>query len=186
MQSNNGGIYYLKDNAVSDNFIDEIIKTGESKILKPATIGHKNNIRRKSKISWLDNLEIKKPLSQLVNLANKENNWNYSLKEFENLQYTIYHEGDHYNWHTDSHDKPYADVTIRKISFTLCLNDDYEGGNFEICDPHPIQNQSVTTTFVFKKGTMIVFPSHIWHRVKPVTKGIRRSLVGWVVGRPFI
>ena len=37
-----------------------------------------------------------------------------------------------------------------------------------------------------KKGSMIIFPSHIWHRVKPVTKGIRKSLVGWIVGNPFV
>ena len=102
------------------------------------------------------------------------------------LQYTIYNEGDFYNWHTDHHLKPYKNNTVRKLSFTLCLNDEYEGGDFEICDPHPEPDLSTTTTFKFKKGTMIVFPSHIWHRVKPVTKGIRKSLVGWVVGNQWL
>ena len=63
-------------------------------------------------------------------IANKESGWNYSLKEFEPLQYTIYKEGDFYDWHIDSHTKPYENGMIRKLSFTLCLNEDYEGGNF--------------------------------------------------------
>ena len=33
---------------------------------------------------------------------------------------------------------------------------------------------------------MIIFPSNTWHKVDKITKGIRKSLVGWVVGKPFI
>ena len=39
---------------------------------------------------------------------------------------------------------------------------------------------------VFKKGTLIVFPSFIWHKVNPVIKGYRKVLVGWVLGKPFV
>ena len=39
---------------------------------------------------------------------------------------------------------------------------------------------------VFKKGTLIVFPSFTWHRVNPITKGHRKVLVGWLLGKPFV
>ena len=38
---------------------------------------------------------------------------------------------------------------------------------------------------ILPKGSVIVFPSFVWHRVKPVTKGVRYSLVMWNLGYPF-
>tara|TARA_R100001377_G_C3124276_1_gene87050 strand:- start:31 stop:624 length:594 start_codon:yes stop_codon:yes gene_type:complete len=179
-------IYHIKESIIPEYFCNKIIKDGELATIKEAEIADGNSANRSSKISWLNDKELQKTLSHFVQSANKESNWNFSLKEFESLQYTVYNKGDHYNWHTDNHVKPYRNNTIRKLSFTLCLNDEYEGGDFEICDPHPEPDLSKTTTFTFKKGSIIVFPSQVWHRVKPVTKGIRKSLVGWVVGTPFI
>ena len=74
---------------------------------------------------------------------------------------------------------------VRKLSFTLCLNDEYEGGDFKICKPHPISEKTKVETFKLKKGEMIVFPSHTWHKVDKVIKGTRKSLVGWVVGKQW-
>ena len=179
-------IYHIKESIIPEHFCDKIIKDGELKTIKKAGIADGNSANRSSKISWLDDKELQTTLSHFIQSANRESNWNFSLKEFESLQYTIYNKGDHYNWHTDNHVKPYKNNTIRKLSFTLCLNDGYEGGDFQICDPHPEPDLSKTTTFELKKGSIIVFPSQIWHKVKPVTKGIRKSLVGWVVGTPFI
>ena len=179
-------IYNVKESIIPNHFCDKIIKDGELKTIEKAGIADGNNANRSSKISWLKDKDLQKTLSHFVQFANKESNWYFSLKEFESLQYTIYNEGDFYNWHTDHHLKPYKNNTVRKLSFTLCLNDEYEGGDFEICDPHPEPDLYTTTTFKFKKGTIIVFPSHIWHRVKPVTKGIRKSLVGWVVGNQWL
>ena len=179
-------IYNVKESIIPNHFCDKIIKDGELKTIEKAGIADGNNANRSSKISWLKDKDLQKTLSHFVQFANKESNWYFSLKEFESLQYTIYNEGDFYNWHTDQHLKPYKNNTVRKLSFTLCLNDEYEGGDFEICDPHPEPDLSKTTTFTFKKGSIIVFPSHVWHRVKPVTKGIRKSLVGWVVGNQWL
>jgi PKHD-type hydroxylase len=38
---------------------------------------------------------------------------------------------------------------------------------------------------ILSKGSIIIFPSHLWHRVKPVMKGTRYSLVLWNLGNPF-
>ena len=52
---------------------------------------------------------------------------------------------------------------IRKLSFTLCLNDEYEGGDFNICETHPVSEKTKVKSFSLKKGEMIVFPSHTCH-----------------------
>ena len=179
-------IYHLKENIIPEHFCDKIIKDGEIETIKKAGIADGNSANRSSSISWIRDKELQKILSHFVQSPNRESKWNFSLKEFESLQYTIYNKGDHYNWHTDNHVKPYRNNTIRKLSFTICLNDDYEGGDFSICDPHPEPDLSAVTTFKLKKGDMIIFPSHVWHKVDNITKGIRKSLVGWVVGKPFI
>jgi len=178
-------IYHLKESIVPGDFCNQIIKDGELSTIKKAKIADGNDANRSSNISWINDKELQTTLSYLVKSANDESNWNFSLKEFESLQFTIYNEGDHYNWHTDNHVKPYENNTIRKLSFTLCLNDEYEGGDFSICDPHPEPDSSVTTTFKLKKGDMIIFPSHVWHKVDKITKGTRKSLVGWVVGNQW-
>jgi len=179
-------LYYIKENAVSKDFCDSIVKNGESKNIIDANIQDGNKDSRSSKVSWLDDKNLKSSLSKLIKNANNESNWKFSLREFEPLQYTIYNIGDHYDWHIDAHKKPYDNGLIRKLSFTLCLNDDYEGGAFSICQPHPNPDKIVIDSFKPKKGTMIVFPSHVWHKVGKVTKGVRKSLVGWVVGKQFI
>ena len=179
-------IYHIKEGIVPDSFCDSIIAEGESSNITKAEIkdGDKNN--RSSKVSWLDNKKLQSSLSNLVQLANDESNWNFSLREFEPLQYSIYNVGDHYDWHIDSHKKPYDNGLIRKLSFTLCLSDDYEGGDFELCKPNPKPEKHLFKNFELKKGTMIIFPSFVWHKVNPVLSGIRKTLVGWVVGKPFV
>ena len=77
---------------------------------------------------------------------------------------------------------------VSKLSFTICLNDNYEGGEFELSLPNPKPEKHRFFKFdkVFKKGTLIVFPSFTWHKVNPVIKGYRKVLVGWVLGKPFV
>jgi PKHD-type hydroxylase len=79
---------------------------------------------------------------------------------------------------------------IRKLSVSVLLSDpkDFKGGEFEFDfrnhDPKDKENKQVAKE-LNKKGSMIVFPSFIWHRVKPVTKGVRYSLVLWYLGHPW-
>jgi PKHD-type hydroxylase len=76
---------------------------------------------------------------------------------------------------------------IRKISVTVSLNDpdEYEGGNLQFdFGPHKV-DRYYTCTEIRPKGSVIVFPSHIYHQVSPVTKGTRYSLVCWSLGAAF-
>ena len=76
------------------------------------------------------------------------------------------------------------DVEIRKLSITMLLNEpgiDFEGGGFEINNGRESESLKVET----KRGRIIAFPSFMIHRVAPVTKGTRKSLVVWVLGPKF-
>jgi PKHD-type hydroxylase len=66
---------------------------------------------------------------------------------------------------------------MRKLSLVLLLNDEFEGGDFELLWPG--------NKIPLKKGRVILFPSILMHRVKPVTKGTRKSLVAWMQGPNF-
>ena len=82
---------------------------------------------------------------------------------------------------------------VRKLSVTCQLTDglEYKGGDLEFdfrnYDP-PLRNEKyhvIKTPKTLSKGSVVVFPSFLWHRVKPVTEGIRYSLVMWNLGYPF-
>ena len=115
------------------------------------------------------------------------------------MQYTQYDVGQFYTWHTDSdlasHYKPVTvgnrgiDVAndfintnaelVRKLSFVFQLSDpsEYEGGQLQLLD-----EEGKSYIAPAKRGAMILFDSRTKHRVLKVTKGTRRSIVGWVVG----
>jgi PKHD-type hydroxylase len=94
---------------------------------------------------------------------------------------------DHYGWHIDyirAGDKKRQ--FPRKLSFSLLLNDDYEGGELEFVLPqYGMELKWNRIALEPKAGSLIVFPSTLGHRVKPVTKGIRKSIVGWCIGNKF-
>ena len=161
---------------------------------------------RKSKNAWIStNHWIAGFLWHYVCKANREN-FLYDLSHIDgdNMQYTRYEEGEYYGWHNDSglstHFKPEFNVRgcesinnkdahldylnkqteyVRKLSFTLQLSDpdDYEGGNVELISE---ANQNYIAPR--QRGAIILFDSRTQHRVNKVTKGTRRSIVGWVVG----
>jgi len=80
-----------------------------------------------------------------------------------------------YDWHTDI---GLGMASTRKISITVNLNDNYEGGNLQFFSDK-------TYEFNPPRGDAIAFPSFLPHRVTPITKGERWSLVAWIGGQPF-
>lgn len=113
--------------------------------------------------------------------------WRLEITDFYDLlHYIRYDAGDapeehdgHFDWHMDKGD--HWRRPQRKLAFSLLLSDpsEYEGGEFQVFDGEPI------TIKENRPGSFIVFPSFIQHRVLPVTKGTRRSLVGWASGPKF-
>jgi PKHD-type hydroxylase len=79
--------------------------------------------------------------------------------------------------------------TVRKLSATISLvdGDTYEGGDLEFDLRNSSDGSAVIrkSDITRKKGSIIVFPSFLYHRVTPVFKGTRYSLVVWCSGEPF-
>lgn len=116
------------------------------------------------------------------------NFYNFDLNGYDFVQYGEYRDTDngHYNWHLDSYlgQLPDDEFEQRKLSLTLLLNDpqkDFTGGEFQF--NYSEENNPVTVDL--NKGTIIIFPSFLIHRVTRVTKGTRKSLVAWIVGPNF-
>ena len=161
--------------------------------------------KRKSDIVWMNDTWIYKEIHPYIHEANEKAGWNFDWDWSESCQFTKYGVGQYYGWHCDSWDKPYsrpplADGTrpkdhgkIRKLSVTISLShpDEYEGGNLEFDFRNQVdwdRNKKAaihSCDGIRPRGSIIVFPSFVWHRVAPVTKGTRYSLVIWNLGYPF-
>ena len=161
--------------------------------------------KRKSDIVWMNDLWIYKEIHPYIHEANQRAGWNFEWDWSESCQFTKYGVGHYYGWHCDSWDKPYsrpplADGTrpidhgkIRKLSVTISLShpDEYVGGNLEFDFRNQVdwdRNKKAaihSCDGIRPRGSIIVFPSFVWHRVAPVTKGTRYSLVIWNLGYPF-
>ena len=118
--------------------------------------------------------------------ALNEQFFNYELNGYDSFQYTEYQafEGGKYDFHMDTimgKNKPANMPETRKLSVTLVLNDDFEGGEFYMNNGQEKDAELIPTG----KGRLILFPSFLIHRVAPVTKGVRKSLVVWVNGPKF-
>ena len=140
--------------------------------------------------------ESYKEIQPYVHEANQSAGWNFDWDFSEACQFTIYKENQYYGWHYDSAPEPYDDPNnlnihgkIRKLSVTISLSDesDYEGGDFEFDfrSSEDGSNQPQICKEIRPKGSIVVFPSFVWHRVKPVISGTRHSLVIWNLGWPF-
>lgn len=156
--------------------------------------------KRKSEVVWLDETWIYNQIHPFINEANKKAGWNFQWDYSEHAQFTKYGVGQYYGWHTDSWDVPYNNPKnsfthgkIRKLSVTISLSDpsEYVGGNLEFDFRNTIdweRNKKAgihACTEIRPRGSIIIFPSFVWHRVSPVTKGTRYSLVMWNLGWPW-
>eukprot|EP01052_Picozoa_sp_SAG31_P027802 SAG31_NODE_2633_length_5345_cov_70.416317_3_plen_392_part_00 len=141
---------------------------------------------RSTKLNWLprdgSNDWLYKRILKIAKVANADPRWSYeALATLENLQLGVYDaDADppgHYDWHADVGWKPETDrsakVRILSLSVQLSTETEYEGGDLQIgC----CSNMSKV------QGTAVVFPSFQLHKVYPVTRGTRASLVAWVHG----
>ena len=202
--------YWYFKSVIPPRLCDDIIQYGLSKSEVLAKVGafknkklNKDEIkdlkrRRNSNVVWMNDTWIYRELHPYIHQANKNAGWNYDWDWSESCQFTKYKLNQYYDWHCDSWDKPYEKEgptkgKVRKLSMTCQLTDgsEYEGGELEFdfrnYDPH-MRDESihkVQCKEILPKGSIIVFPSFVWHRVKPVTKGVRYSLVMWNLGYPF-
>ena len=181
------GNWYYFDKSFSEAEIAEINRMACAMEFREAQIaGASNDLHtyRKSEVKWLNPelANVNWVYKKFEKMCLEANNalWHFEITGMlEGLQYTLYRDqGGHYDWHMDV---GAGDLQIRKISIVLQLSDPeaYEGGVFELFIGKDIRQLPK------KKGSVILFPSYFMHRVTPVTKGERKSLVLWVSGPPF-
>jgi PKHD-type hydroxylase len=205
--------YWYFSSVLTPKFCDEVIKYALQQKDGIARTGgfDKPNLskedvkniqrKRKSDLVWLNDTWIYKELHPYVHQANRDAGWNFEWDTSESCQFTKYKLHQYYDWHTDPWNKPYQRKDpknpehgkVRKLSMTCQLTDgsEYTGGELEFdfrnYDPHMRDESKHVRSVpeILPKGSIVVFPSHLWHRVKPVTRGTRYSLVVWHLGYPF-
>ena len=200
--------YWYFQSVIPPKICDDIIEYGKSQQEQIALTGgydpekvSEDDIKdvskkRKSNIVWMNDRWIYNEIHPYIHTANKNAGWNFQWDFSESCQFTKYKLNQFYDWHCDSWSKPYnrpeepdRHGKIRKLSVTVSLSDenDYEGGDFEFDfrNDDKGSNQPRLCKEIRPKGSVVVFPSFVWHRVKPVTSGTRYSLVIWNVGWPF-
>ena len=196
--------YWWFKNAFSSEQCDRIIKMGMYENFELGDI-NRNNKRtveeedkedlfktRNSHVSWIDEPWIYNILKKYIDSANKSAGWNYDWDWTEMLQFTKYDVGQFYDWHPDQHHYVYPedDTNVnmrgkyRKLSTTLLLNDssEFKGGELEF---HYNRKETKVAEELTSRGTLVVFPAFVYHRVREVTEGTRYSLVSWSIGAPF-
>jgi len=195
--------YWFWESAIPSNLCDDIVQHGLSKQESKAFTGTADDPTpeetadkiRQSNVSWLNDRWIYNTLHPYVNAANKNAGWNFDWDWSENIQFTKYKLNQFYDWHQDAYDKVYPENygsnqagKIRKLSIIVTLVDgsEYDGGDLQINFRHRHKIDEIKTiTEIRPKGSVIVFPSYIFHRVTPVTRGTRYSLVNWNLGYPY-
>ena len=162
-----------------------------------------NKDKRNSQNAWIPTAHwVGGFMWHYIQRANREN-FLYDLRciDGESMQYTRYEEGQYYGWHNDAGlQTQYKPVSVsnrvtgehtmqdfvnencemgRKLSFAMQLSDpdDYEGGNVQLLDE--AGNSYICPR---QRGCVVLFDSRTQHRVLKVTKGTRKSIVGWTVG----
>jgi PKHD-type hydroxylase len=202
--------YWYFQSAIPERICNDIVRYGKQMQDQMAVTGgygnkplNENQVKdlkkkRNSDIVWMSDRWIYREIQPYVNQANSNAGWNFQWDWSESCQFTKYTKGQFYDWHTDSWDQPYIKENVndpshgktRKLSVTVTLSDpkEYSGGELEFdfrnIDPDKKRNV-IKCKEILPKGSLVVFPSFVWHRVCPVKKGSRHSLVIWNLGWPF-
>ena len=207
-----GSPAFVIHNAFSKQVCEKIIETYKDKTQKAKhqegdkiiSSGQKDS-PRESEICWVHDNNIYQQTLSLMKIANHVSGWDFKITGQEDIQFTKYESEGKYDWHIDGWSDRYCarsftfDTpknlnetssptlinTTRKISCSVLLNDDFSGGEFDTAyldvGPLEIKKQEIKP----KQGDMIVFPSYLAHRVRPVRVGTRYSLVLWFAGPPL-
>ena len=177
--------YWLIEKYIPDYICDEIIKNHNDFIDSELYDGSVVGDYRKSGVCWIKEPFYLNLFFDIFKRANHDSNLNFQLDHIEDLQLTQYVAPDgHYDFHSDGdgHSRKNIDDSVRKLSMTCLLTDpnEFEGGNFQL------QTSATPYDVKLERGDIVIFPSYKLHRVSPVTKGVRHSMVAWAHGSAFV
>ena len=179
-------VAYVMQKAVSEAFCDKLIEEySKPEVEKEQPfIGEGRDLEKNINLNIRNVLRLPLPQNQgigatLTSSALNINHqfWKYDITHSNQTEFLMYDVNGKYEAHVDTFHQ-LSDET-RKLTALAILNDDFEGGKFYIMNSHekiyPPQ----------EKGDIIVFPSFMVHGVEPVTKGMRYTVVTWMVGPYF-
>ena len=184
--------YWYFKKALPKRTCEDIIKTYKDKSHHKGTIGQNKKVvtdlkTRNTNIVFTNDPWLYREIQPFTNVANRNANWNFNLDWTEKIQFGCYRKNSHYDWHCDS-TTVNKENRYRKVSTIVMLSNpsDYEGGQLKFQFRNNV-DPTIEDTLVDGnlQGNIIVFPSYVWHKVEPVTKGVRYSLVTWTWGPPF-
>ena len=193
-------MFYLFPRAVKPSFCEQIVRDCKQNILEEATVLNLNKSsrddpdNRKTSIHFItdENNKINALVWDFLREANKTQ-FNYDLTYFHPIQFGEYKDGGFYGWHQDEGGIDKSNNEVRKLSLSLILSDPdtFSGGELQFYNgDKPFNNMGEITgeqitNDLKAQGSVVVFDSRDWHRVTPVTKGVRHSIVCWTVGPNF-
>ena len=186
---------YVYSKCLNDEEIKKIIESlnpdnwQDAQVYQNHESGKIDKSRRILKLqSLIPNNQDGFPLPQITHqISNINNNfWNFDIRYINFMEdgpavfkYPI---GGKFTWHID-----FTSASAnRKLAYSIQLSDtnDYEGGDLEFFDGDDTGKKEKDPQ-LREKGNIIVFPTYSWHRITPITKGIRYAIVGWVHGPTY-
>jgi PKHD-type hydroxylase len=191
--------FHVAESFFSEDFCDNVIDKIEN---GPYTKDLREEKYRLSDVIFFpqdeDTKWIYEPLEKLIDEVKTKNWRTFKLDKFQDLQYTIYDKiGGKYDWHCDT-GQSLSGMERRLLSITVQLTDPatYSGGEFQIVEsmvsdinkvvygqsPEETAANDKIKTIIPPRGSVIIFPSVISHRVCAMKSGTRKSLVGWMNG----
>jgi PKHD-type hydroxylase len=183
--------YWLWSGVLSEELCDSLILEGDKFVSSEAQTGTSkhsslNHKIRNTNLSWFPPDHWSHGICMhYAQTANHQAGWMTDISHPQPIQYTRYFPNEHYMKHRDSSvtfDPKDQDGFMRKLSVVIQLSnpETYEGGNFLIENMR--EKDLVQIPEFTPRGSVLVFPSIMEHTVKPVTKGVRHSMVCWVMG----
>lgn len=150
-----------------------------------------NHAERKVQLSFIErkdhlNMWIYDKMNTLIGYYN-DNNFGFDLTGYDYMQYAEYSPSCHQNFHMDMNfalDTSHISDTLRKLTVVLLLSEpgiDFTGGEFVL----NLSSQERLEYMPLRRGSVLLIPAFLIHKVMPVTSGLRKSLVVWPIGPKF-
>lgn len=166
--------------------LDALARHCDALVLEQAGLaGSDHNTIRKTRVAWV----MREPATESfyrrmeeIVLALNARFFRFDLSQLVTFQYAVYDGGGHFDWHKD-YGRAYGEPgqEPRKLTLSLQLSDgaDYDGCDLEVRGGNEIDIAPR------ERGALIAFPANVLHRVTPLTRGVRKSLVIWAAGPEF-
>lgn len=181
--------FWYWENEIPEQICNDIIESAGESFSVGALSGEAivDETKRKQLVHWTNAQWLYDLIWPYMTSANKQAGWNFDINTSESIQIGKYEgDGGHYDYHVDglgtwgsvynNPNESFCHNRTRKLSMSILLNNDFEGGDFEFFN---YDNPPRGT------GSIVVFPSFLHHRVVPVTSGTRYSMVAWFLGPPL-